>query len=76
MEKPTKKERKKRIKDQNAEAKKQPRRSPDPKTPEEFDRQMQGFMMIAFGMLKVVGIDPAKWIEEAQADEFPEELDT
>ena len=72
MIKPPKKERKQRIKDQNSERKRAhiPR---DPKTPEEFDRQMQGFVMIALGFLKIAGIDPARLIEKA--DEFPSEID-
>jgi hypothetical protein len=71
-EKPPKKERKQRIKDQNAKRKRAyvPR---DPKTPEEFDRQMEGFMMIALRFLKFAGIDPTKLIENA--DEFPSEID-
>jgi hypothetical protein len=73
-EKPLKKVRRQRIKDQNAKRK---RINPlcDPKTPEEFDRQMKGFMMIALGFLKVAGVDPARLIEKAQADEFPSEID-
>jgi len=73
-EKPPKKDRKRRIKEQNAEKKRAyvPR---DPKTPEEFDRQMEGFTMIVLGFLKVAGIDPTKLIEKAQADEFPTEID-
>ena len=73
-EQPPKRVRKQRIKDQNAEKKRAyvPR---DPKTPEEFERQMQGFTMIALGFLKIAGIDPAKLIEKAQADEFPSEID-
>jgi hypothetical protein len=34
---------------------------------------MQGFVMIALGLLKFAGIDPAKLIEKA--DEFPSEID-
>lgn len=73
-EKLPKKDRKQRIKDQNAEKKRAyvPR---DPKTPEEFELQMQGFTMIALGFLKIAGIDPARLIEKAQADEFPPEID-
>jgi len=72
MIKPPKKDRKQRIKDQNAERKRAhiPR---DPKTPEELERQMQGFTMIALGLLKFAGIDPAKLIEKI--DEFPSEID-
>jgi hypothetical protein len=73
-EKPPRKDRKRRIKDQNAERKRAyvPR---DPKTAEELERQMQGFTMIALGFLKIAGIDPTKLIEKAQADEFPSEID-
>jgi hypothetical protein len=71
-EKPPKKDRKQRIKDQNAKRKPiNPLR--DPKMPEELERQMQGFTMIALGFLKVMGIDPARLIEKA--DEFPSEID-
>ena len=69
-----KKERKQRIKEQNAK-RKRPYIPRDPKTPEEFDRQMQGFTMIALGFLKFAGIDPTKLIEKAQTDEFPPEID-
>jgi hypothetical protein len=73
-EKPPKKDRKQRIKDQNAKRKLiNPLR--DPKTPEELEQQMQGFTMICLGFLKVAGIDPTKLIEKAQADEFPSEID-
>jgi hypothetical protein len=70
---PPRKERKQRIKDQNAKRKRLyvPR---EPKTPEEFDRQMEGFMMVVLGILKVAGIDPAKPIKKA--DEFPAEIDS
>jgi hypothetical protein len=71
-EKPPKKDRKQRIKDQNAERKRAyvPR---DPKTPEEFEEQMEGLTMIALGLLKFAGIDPTKLIEKT--DDFPSELD-
>lgn len=72
MDKPTRKERKRKIKDGNAN-RKQTRRPFEPKTPEEFNRQMEGFSMLVLGLLKVAGIDPARLIEKA--DEFPSELD-
>lgn len=72
MDKPTKKERKRKIKDQNAKKKQIPRLI-EPKTPEEFDRQMQGFAMVVLGLLKVAGVDPARLIEKAE--EFPSEID-
>jgi hypothetical protein len=67
-----KKERKSKIKDQNAK-RKRTHILRDPKTPEELERQMQGFTMIALGFLKIAGIDPARLIEKA--DEFPSEID-
>jgi len=60
---------------QNQKAKrKRPHVPREPKTPEEFDRQMEGFVMVVLGILKVAGIDPAKLIEKA--DEFPAEIDS
>lgn len=73
-QKPPKKDRKQRIKDENAKRRRPPILR-DPKTPEELERQMQGFTMIALGLLKVVGIDPARLIEKASEDEFPSEID-
>lgn len=72
MEKPVKKKRKNQIKDQNAE-KKRARIPRDPKTPEELERQMEGFTMIVLGFLKIAGVDPSKLIKGAE--EFPSEID-
>lgn len=71
----SKPERKRRIKDQNKKKKGTRSVSYDAKTPEELKRQMEGFFMIAFGLLKVVGIDALKVAEEikAKAAEFPSE---
>jgi hypothetical protein len=69
MEKPTKKERKKRIKDQNAAAKKSEREPMTPLTPE----QQEAIRLIARGL---IGLFAASLSKQLRRDEFPEELDT
>jgi hypothetical protein len=71
MEKPLKKERKERIKGQNAKRKKPPLIR-ELKTREEFDRQMEGFAMLIFGLMRIVDIDLSELIEKEQ---FPSEID-
>ena len=81
MNNPEKKERKNRIKNQNAKAKKIPPppmlsggKRPEPEPPmtqEEFNRSLTGFLMILEGFMRIAGIDPS----EMMKDEFPSELD-
>lgn len=70
--KPPKKDRKQRIKNENAN-RKRVRIPLEPKTPEDLQRRMMGWVMVAFGLLKVAGIDPARLIEKT--DELPSEID-
>jgi len=73
MEKPEKKERKKRIKDQNAERKASRPLIPEPQSPEEFNRQMQAFGMIFFGVMEL--LSPGAIKELVESEPFPSELD-
>lgn len=73
MNNPEKKERKRRIKDQNTKRARRPKTpvNPEPMTREEFDRTMEGLAMIAFGLMRVANID----LRELIGEEFPSELD-
>lgn len=66
---PDRKERKRRIKEQNEKASEQKR---EPMNPEDLDRVVDGFMMIVFGILKVANINPMTGLKEAEG--FPSEL--
>lgn len=75
--KPEKKERKRKIKDHNAEKKARPskkRRVLTPRERAEFDRQMRGFAMFLEGLLLIAGVDLEAMIREHE-NQFPSEID-
>lgn len=61
----TPKPRKARVKAQNAKRKGRPAPRPE-LSPEEFERAMTGFIMMAEGLLHILGVDPAELIDDMQ----------